>query len=246
MTSPAPTPTTSARHFRRPVLNRILWVGAILLVAVLSLRIPVPAYVLVPGPVFPLADAVMIEGASPIDGDYLFLTVQLDDARVVDTFTAAFDSDAQIVSRASVLGDESEEEFIARQVGLFDAAEIDAIQLGLALADSNLATDDVVIDTEGVGGPSAGLLTSLAVADLASPLNVAAGRIIAGTGTVAADGTVGPVSSVQDKMRAAEDAGAEVFLIPAGLEGQVSSASTTMTLIPVSSVQEAFEALTTG
>jgi Lon-like protease len=67
-----------------------------------------------------------------------------------------------------------------------------------------------------VGGPSAGLMMSLAVFDLVDDTDLAAGRRIAGTGTLDIDGRVGPIDNVELKVPAALRAGAEVFLVPAG------------------------------
>jgi len=66
----------------------------------------------------------------------------------------------------------------------------------------------VKVDDEGVVGPSAGLLTALTVYDKLAVEDVAAGRTIAGTGTLAFDGTVGPIGGIEAKARAAEAAGA--------------------------------------
>ncbi len=61
---------------------------------------------------------------------------------------------------------------------------------------------DVKVDLNlaDVGGPSAGLLFSLGIIDKldgdGSGGDLTGGRSIAGTGTIAADGTVGPVGGV--------------------------------------------------
>lgn len=67
-----------------------------------------------------------------------------------------------------------------------------------------------------VGGPSAGLMFSLAVVDKLSPGELSGGKFVAGTGTIDADGNVGPIGGITHKIRAAADAGAETFLVPAG------------------------------
>lgn len=67
-----------------------------------------------------------------------------------------------------------------------------------------------------VGGPSAGLMIALAVHDLVDGTDLAAGRTIAGTGTLSLDGAVGRIDSVGLKVLAAIDEGADVFLAPAG------------------------------
>jgi PDZ domain-containing protein len=69
-------------------------------------------------------------------------------------------------------------------------------------------------DRPDVAGPSAGLAYSLAVADLLARQDYAAGRTIATTGTIEADGEVGEVGGVEQKAIAAERAGAQLFLVP--------------------------------
>jgi PDZ domain-containing protein len=66
-----------------------------------------------------------------------------------------------------------------------------------------------------VGGPSAGLAYALAITDMLDKSDDARGRVIAATGTIAADGSVGPVGGVHEKAIAARQAGATVFLVPA-------------------------------
>jgi PDZ domain-containing secreted protein/Zn-dependent protease/predicted transcriptional regulator len=65
-----------------------------------------------------------------------------------------------------------------------------------------------------VGGPSAGLAYALAISDLLEERDYAAGRAIAATGTIQADGDVGEVGGVEQKAIAAEQAGARLFLVP--------------------------------
>ena len=73
----------------------------------------------------------------------------------------------------------------------------------------------VTDDDHGVAGPSAGLMTSLAIYDELSPTDVSAGRTIAGTGTLDIDGRVGDIGGIEAKARAAAAAGAQLFLAPA-------------------------------
>ena len=65
-----------------------------------------------------------------------------------------------------------------------------------------------------IGGPSAGLMFSLAVVDKLSPGELTGGKFIAGTGTIDAEGKVGPIGGITHKIAAAADAGAKVFLVP--------------------------------
>lgn len=66
-----------------------------------------------------------------------------------------------------------------------------------------------------IGGPSAGLMFSLAVVDKLSPGELSGGGFVAGTGTIDNGGTVGPIGGIRFKMMAARDAGATIFLVPA-------------------------------
>lgn len=67
-----------------------------------------------------------------------------------------------------------------------------------------------------IGGPSAGTMFALAMYDELSPGSLTGGNVIAGTGTISDDGTVGPIGGIQQKTAGAAAAGAKVFLVPSG------------------------------
>ncbi|MGH3435620.1 MAG: YlbL family protein [Sciscionella sp.] len=73
----------------------------------------------------------------------------------------------------------------------------------------------IKISLADVGGPSAGMMFTLAVIDKLTPDNLAGGTTVAGTGTISPDGQVGPIGGIPFKMIAARDAGATTFLVPA-------------------------------
>ena len=75
---------------------------------------------------------------------------------------------------------------------------------------------DVTIRSGDVGGPSAGLMFAVTLYDLLTPGDLAAGRTIAGTGTIAPGGEVGPIGGIEEKVIAAERIDAEVLLVPTG------------------------------
>ncbi|MGH8931928.1 MAG: YlbL family protein [Egibacteraceae bacterium] len=72
------------------------------------------------------------------------------------------------------------------------------------------------VDSSNIGGPSAGLMIALAVFDTMDPLDLADGRLIAGTGTIHLDGTVGLISGIRQKVAAAHREGVDLFLSPQG------------------------------
>jgi PDZ domain-containing protein len=74
---------------------------------------------------------------------------------------------------------------------------------------------DVKIQLDNVGGPSAGMMFALGIIDVLTPGALNGGEAVAGTGTITADGTVGPIGGIRQKLYGARDAGAEWFLAPA-------------------------------
>lgn len=71
----------------------------------------------------------------------------------------------------------------------------------------------ISIDTEGIGGPSAGLAMTLALMDKLSSGHLAHG-VMSATGTIDPLGNVGDVGGVPQKTLAVEAAGATVFIVP--------------------------------
>jgi Lon-like protease len=103
---------------------------------------------------------------------------------------------------------------------------------------------DITISLGDVGGPSAGLMFALAVVDKMTPGELNGGRFVAGTGTIDAAGTVGPIGGIPFKMIAAKDAGATVFLVPAdNCVEAAANAPDGLQLVRVSTLASAVDAL---
>ena len=99
----------------------------------------------------------------------------------------------------------------------------------------------ISIATGDIGGPSAGLMFALGLYDLLTPGDLTGGRTIAGTGVIGVGGKVYPIGGVVEKMTAAADAGASVFLLP---EGNLAAARRAvrgrdLRLVPVSTFNDA-------
>jgi len=86
--------------------------------------------------------------------------------------------------------------------------------LGISIKSSFTAPFPIDFTLEGVGGPSAGLMFTLAITDELTPGELTGGRTIAGTGTIDPAGNVGAIGGIGQKMAAAQEAGAELFLAP--------------------------------
>jgi PDZ domain-containing protein len=86
---------------------------------------------------------------------------------------------------------------------------------------------------------------SLGIYDKLTPQDVTAGRFIAGTGTISPEGQVGPIGGIQQKVVAAHDAGATLFLTPAqNCADAVATAPKGLRLIRVDTMHGALQALT--
>ena len=70
------------------------------------------------------------------------------------------------------------------------------------------------IALENIGGPSAGQMFALEIYDQLTEGSIGGDNIIAGTGTVASDGDIGPIGGIEHKLVGARDAGADYFLAP--------------------------------
>ena len=94
-----------------------------------------------------------------------------------------------------------------------------------------------------VVGPSAGLVFSLAIYDKITEQQLVDGRHVAGTGTIDADGTVGGIGGIQEKIAGAQKAGSDIFLVPAGNCQDLAGMESSMKLVKVSTLREAVTAL---
>jgi PDZ domain-containing protein len=68
--------------------------------------------------------------------------------------------------------------------------------------------------SENIGGPSAGLMFSLAIYDTLTPGSLTGHATVAGTGTINEQGKVGPIGGIQQKIIGAREDGARLFLVP--------------------------------
>jgi PDZ domain-containing protein len=73
---------------------------------------------------------------------------------------------------------------------------------------------EVKIQLENVGGPSAGQMFALGIIDKLTPGKLNGGAKVAGTGTIDADGNVGAIGGIRQKLYGAKNAGATWFLAP--------------------------------
>ena len=102
---------------------------------------------------------------------------------------------------------------------------------------------DIDITTGQIGGPSAGLAFTLALVDLMTTGDLSGNLTVAVTGSISLNGSVGPVGGVRQKAVGAYNAGADIFIVPEGLQTDASLGAGSMTVIGVTSLEEAIRLL---
>ena len=107
---------------------------------------------------------------------------------------------------------------------------------------------EVGIDTDQIGGPSAGLAFTLALLDELTPGDLMGGKKVVATGTINEDETVGSIGALQQKAVAVKAVGADVFIIPASQSDEEIAAArlaagSKVKIITVNDLAEALAAL---
>lgn len=107
---------------------------------------------------------------------------------------------------------------------------------------------EVEIDTDSIGGPSAGLAFTLALLDEMTPGDLFGGKRVVATGTVSEDGSVGSIGALPQKAVAVKMSDADIFFVPASQgEAELTVArrvlGKSVRLVPVASVDEALTVL---
>ena len=103
----------------------------------------------------------------------------------------------------------------------------------------------VSVDSGAVGGPSAGLAFTLGIMDVLTPNSITGGHKVATTGTINADGTVGPVGGVHQKTIAVRESGAELFLVPSSEYDEAEKYAGSLRVEKVDTVDDALKVLAT-
>ncbi|MFH8790852.1 hypothetical protein [Streptomyces roseoverticillatus] len=261
-TTPAPATPSPAKPARSR-RARTLAVCAVPVVALLASVpfVPLPFSVAQPGSTVDVLGShegkqvIRIEGASArkTTGQLRMTTIVVTGPRVDvdlgDVISGWSRTDRAVMPHDAVypVGDSDEEVDAHNQEEMKKSqdAATDAARRYLHRSPGELKTGLSLGD---VGGPSAGLLFTLGIIDKVDGDGrggeLTGGRIISGTGTIDADGTVGEVGGVPLKTQAARRDGATVFLVP---KAECSAAKANLPkglqLVPVEKLQDAVKSL---
>lgn len=102
---------------------------------------------------------------------------------------------------------------------------------------------NITFDVKKTGGPSGGMIFAIGVIELLTEKDLLHGRHVAGTGTISTDGKVGAIGGINEKIRAAQKAGATLFLAPSGNSSEIAHTPSGIRVVIVSTLNEAVAAL---
>lgn len=115
--------------------------------------------------------------------------------------------------------------------------------VGILLVNDEVTVDfpiPVEIDSQNIGGPSAGMMFTLEVYDQLSEGDLTAGHRIAGTGTIDIDGNVGGIGAIRQKVYGAIAVGADYMLVPASnFEVAADAAGEDIEVVRIATIDDA-------
>ena len=119
-----------------------------------------------------------------------------------------------------------------------------APMIGVVLGELTEPPFPLSIQAGDVGGPSAGMMHTLAIIDTLTEGELTKGHVIAGTGTIRVDGTVGDIGGIRQKVVGAEAAGATYILVPQGnYDSALTAQRSTIEIVPIATINDAIEFL---
>jgi len=120
-----------------------------------------------------------------------------------DDFTFSVQGfDGSVRSETVKLGDREGKAFLGVSVGTY----MEMLELPF----------EIKVAIEKVGGPSAGLGLTLAILEQLGEGQLTGGLDVVATGTIDAQGRIGPIGGLEQKSYAVMQSGANIFLVPAG------------------------------
>jgi PDZ domain-containing protein len=207
------------------------------LILVISLFIPLPFAIVLPGPATDVLGPVVkiptrfTDKVPAPTGKLMLTTVSIStpDSKVLgfEVLARWIQADGVVVPKSVIYepdadAEEEKKASLAEMDGSQDNAVIAAFNylnqnepaLAPYLRSGELNSRQVKFDLPNTGGPSGGLIFALGIVEKLNAAQLVNGRLIAGTGTINKKGEVGPIGGIEDKLIGAKRAGATLFLAP--------------------------------
>jgi PDZ domain-containing protein len=207
------------------------------LILILSLFIPLPFAIILPGPATDVLGPVVkiparFTNKVPAPTGKLMLTtvsISTPNSKVLgfEVIVRWVQADGVVVPKSVIY----EPNVDIEKVNKASLAEMDGSQNNAVVAAYNylnmtepalapylrsgeLSSKQVKFDLPNTGGPSGGLIFALGIVEKLDSAQLVNGRMIAGTGTINKKGEVGPIGGIEDKLIGAKRAGATLFIAP--------------------------------
>jgi PDZ domain-containing protein len=149
------------------------------------------------------------------------------------------------VGSALKLKVEREGETLDLEVDLAERTDEPGVaMIGVVLGELTRPPFPIELRPGDIGGPSAGMMHTLAIIDSLTEGDLTGGEVIAGTGTIRVDGTIGAIGGIRQKVVGAEAAGARYILVPVdNYERALTAERSTIEIVPVATIEEAIDFL---
>ena len=231
-------------------------------ILVISLFIPLPFAIVLPGPATDVLGPVVkiptrFTDKVPAPTGKLMLTtvsVSTPDAQVfgLEVLLRWMQADGVVVPR-SVIYEPNVDVKEVKKAGLaeMDGSQNNAIAAAFNYLNANepalapflrsgeLTSRQIKFDIPNTGGPSGGLIFALGIIEKLDSAQLVNGRLIAGTGTINKKGEVGPIGGIEDKLIGAKRAGATLFLAPIDNCIDITNIPDGLQVVAVSTLAEA-------
>jgi PDZ domain-containing protein len=188
------------------------------------------------------ADGVLLAGDIIIEMDGQTVAFRSD---IIDQL-GDFDVGDDVTFVIERPAEDSADEYTQEDVGLVLGPHSDdptKPMIGILLGNNEPIVEfpvEVVIDSQNIGGPSAGLMFTLQIMDQLTEDEITKGHRIAGTGTIRRDGTVGAIGGIRQKVYGAIGSGATAVLTPASnYDDALEAAGDKIVVVRVETVDDA-------
>jgi PDZ domain-containing protein len=194
------------------------------------------------------ADGVLMAGDIIIEMDGETVAFRSDIIDQLGDFEVGDDVTFVIERPTDDSGNESVQEDVGLELGPHSDDQTKPL-IGILLGNNEPIIEfpvEVVIDSQNIGGPSAGLMFTLQIMDQLTEDEITKGHRIAGTGTIRRDGTVGAIGGIRQKVFGAIGSGATGVLVPAAnFDDAVLAAGDDIVVVRVETVDDAIAFLET-
>lgn len=253
----------------------LLSAGATAMAMWLLLYAPTPYVVYEPGIAVPVRQHVQLEyekaddvpkqnpgngtpGEQGATGMFMLTAVRLTGPNLWGIVKAGLDRDRDVRLKSEVFGGQSRKQYVERINTVMTGSQETALQAAYRFSDvpfhiveGKTVPDDkekaIEIRAKDIGGPSAGLVFALQTIDLLTDGDLSRGMRIAATGTIDAQGAVGPIGGVKQKTVTVSQEGADLFIVPKGNEEQAKKTAKRLqsdtVIIGVDTIEEAVQAI---